>query len=353
MEQIKKIVKKFSIKGDIIDIKRFGNGHINKTYLVETTHRKYTLQCINTYAFPNVELLMNNFIRVTHHLLEKEIFTIKLVPTFSGKLYAEDELYRYRVYKYIDNVDCYEGLSDLNIVEKVASAFGDFHHSLHDLDASLIEEVIPHFHNTSKRYKDFCIACDKDITNRLETCKKEADAIRSFSKYFGMIVNEIERGTIPVNITHNDPKTNNILFDKDTGEVKCVIDLDTVMPGSVLFDIGDALRSLFTGENEDNIDFTQCKVNLDVYKAYLKGYASKMKQDLNSKEIELIPYAPMIITIECAMRFLEDYLKGDVYFNTTYDKHNLIRARTQIYLAQDILRNINQLRIITNEIFNS
>ena len=246
MEQAKRVFKNFSVKGDVVKFEPYGNGHINKTYYVETTKRKYILQCINSYAFKDVELLMNNVIRVTSHLLDKEIFTIKFIPTFQGRLYSKDEEFTYRVYKFIDNVICHEELTDLNIVEKAGSAFGKLHQNLRDLDVSLLGEVIPNFHDTKKRYKDFSRAADKDILHRLDNCIEEVKAIRGLSKYFGYIVENMESGVIPVYVTHNDPKINNVLFDEETDEVKCVIDLDTVMPGSVLFDFGDALRSLFT-----------------------------------------------------------------------------------------------------------
>jgi N-acetylhexosamine 1-kinase len=350
MEQEKKIFQQFCVKGDIVKFIPYGNGHINKTYFVETTRRKYIMQCINTYAFPDVELLMNNVIRVTSHLLDKEVFTIKFIPTYSGKLYATDSEYTYRVYKFIDHVVCHEELNDLEIVRKAATGFGSLHCHLRDLDSSLLGEVIPNFHDTRKRYKNFSRAADKDILNRLETCREEAKKVRDLQGYFGLICDELDAGTIPTNVTHNDPKINNVLFDEETDEVKCVIDLDTVMPGSVLFDFGDALRSLFTGDDEDNEDYTVCKANFDIYRTYLEGYWSKMKGVLNAKEIELLPYAPLILSIECGMRFLEDYLKGDVYFSISRPDHNLIRARTQIHLAHDCLRNIEQLKEITKQI---
>lgn len=350
MEKVKQVFKEFSVKGEVVNVQPYGNGHINKTYFIETTKRKYILQCINTYAFPNVELLMNNIIRVTSHLLDKEIFTIKFIPTFKGKLYATDSEYYYRVYKYIDNVVTHEGLKDLEIVKKAAAGFGDFHCHLKDLDSSLLGEVIPNFHDTRKRYLNFLKAVDKDIIHRLSNCTEEVRKVGGLHEYFGLICDELDAGTIPTNITHNDPKINNVLFDEATDDIKCVIDLDTVMPGSILFDVGDALRSLFTGENEDNTDPTTCHVDLGIYRAYLEGYLSKMKDSLNKREIELLPYAPLILSIECGMRFLEDYLKGDVYFSVKKKEHNLIRARTQIYLAYDILNNIEKLKEITNEI---
>ena len=166
----------------------------------------------------------------------------------------------------------------------------------------------------------------------------------------GKITDAIKDGSIPLSVTHNDPKINNVLFDETTNKIRCVIDLDTVMPGSVLYDIGDSFRSLFTGENEDNPDLSLQKVRLDIFKAYIEAYLKEMKDDLTKKEIELIPYSIYLMTIECGMRFLEDYLRGNVYFATTYEEHNLVRARTQIALAKDILNNKEELMKIVNEI---
>ena len=174
--------------------------------------------------------------------------------------------------------------------------------------------------------------------------------IISFKKHFSLINDCIKNKEINFTVTHNDPKINNVLFDKDTLKFKCVVDLDTVMPGSLLYDFGDGLRSLFTGNNEDNPDPTTCHANFNIYRSYLEGYWSKMKNTLNKKEIELLPYAPLILTIECGMRFLEDFLRGDVYFHVAYENHNLVRVRTQIHQALDILKNIDTLKEITKEI---
>ncbi len=347
-----KILKQFNGKGDIISIEPFGNGHINKTYLVTTTMRQYIFQCINSNAFKDVELLMNNISHVTAHLLKKNVFTIKFLKTEDGKLYFLDGDSYYRVYRYIDHSICHEEIDSLELIKKAAEAFGDLHCELADLDATLLKEVIPHFHDTPKRYRDLLDAIKQNKMGRLDECQKEIKDVELLKPYFGLIVDAIDKKEIPLCITHNDPKINNVLFDEETDEVKCVIDLDTVMPGSVLYDFGDALRSLFTGNNEDNSDPTTCHTNLNIYRSYLEGYWSKMKNTLNKKEVELLPYAPLILTIECGMRFLEDFLRGDVYFHVAYPNHNLVRARTQIHQALDILENIDKLKEITKEITN-
>ena len=344
-----KIIKHFNEKGEILSTEPFGNGHINKTFLITTTQRQYILQCINSTAFKDVDLLMNNITMVTGHLLKKGIFTIKFLKN-DNKFYYFDGKDYYRAYRYIDHAICHEEIDSLELISKAAEAFGDLHCNLADLDISSLKEVIPHFHDTPKRYRDLLSAIKEDKFNRVSFCQKEIADVELLKDYFGLIVDAIDKKEIPVNVTHNDPKINNVLFDDESDEVKCVIDLDTVMPGSVLYDFGDALRSLFTGANEDNNDPTTCKVNLEIFEAYLKGYWDKMKNTLNKKEIELIPYAPLILTIECGMRFLEDYLRGNIYFRVAYEEHNLVRARTQIYQALDILKNIDKLKEITRKI---
>ena len=344
------ILGNFKTKGDVISVEPFGNGHINKTFLITTTERQYILQCINNNAFKDIDLLMNNIGTVTHHLLDKGVFTIKFMPSENGRLYYKTNGAYYRLYRYIDKSICHEEINSLELIKKAAEAFGDLHHNLADLDATLLKEVIPNFHNTPVRYQNLCDAVKNDSKNRLKTCLKEVNDIEELKDKLNLITSAIDNHEIALGITHNDPKINNVLFDEETDEVKCVIDLDTVMPGSVLFDFGDALRSLFTGNNEDNVDPTTCKVNFDVYRAYLEGYWEKMNGTLNDKEISLLPYAPFILTIECGIRFLEDYLKGDTYFHIAYPEHNLIRARTQIHQAQDIIRNIDKLKEITKEV---
>lgn len=345
-----KIANNFSLKGTIVSIKPFGNGHINKTYLVETTDRKYVLQKINTNVFKNVDYLMNNLIRVTEHLLEKEVFTIKFRPTYDGKLYYVHNDEYYRMYKLIDETYCYEGIGNLDTVRKSGYAFGQFHCNLADIDASKIVDVIPDFHNTQKRYMKFLISISNDPVGRVKDIKPLIEFINSHNADYSLLTDSINDGSINNAITHNDPKINNILFDKDTLEVKCVIDLDTIMTGTYLFDFGDALRSLFTGENEDSKDLSKLKVNFDMYRAYLTGYYSQMKNVLNEKEISLLPKAVAIITMELAIRFLTDYIDGDIYFNTSYPTHNLDRAMTQITLAKDIYDNLDKLNQITAEI---
>lgn len=345
------LINKFQIIGNIIDVKSFGNGHINKTYIVTTDKDEYILQQINNYAFKDVEGLMNNINVVTSFIKNRGQETIDVIPSIDNKLYVLDNDEYYRMYRFIKNSITYETVGkDLSLAEKLGSAFGKFHHLLSDLDSSLLNETIPNFHNTPSRYLDFCSAYNNADKTLLDETKEESEFIFNHKDTYDEIVNGIKDNLIKSHVTHNDPKINNILFDKDDKRVRCVIDLDTVMPGSFLYDIGDSFRSLFTGAFEDSLDTSLQKVDFDVYKAYMTSYLKEMKDDLTKKEIELIPYSIYLMTIELGMRFLEDYLRGNIYFHVDYDKHNLIRSRTQIALAKDVLKNVDRLSEIINDI---
>lgn len=349
-KELLEIANQFSLNGEILEIIPFGNGHINKTYKLVTENKNYVLQRINTYVFPNVDDLMNNIVRVTEHLKNKGLESLTLRPTFKGNLYVRygDEFYR--VYDLIEDTNCYEGIDNLETIRKSGYAFGQLHCNLSDLNPENIVDVIPDFHNTGKRYEKFLKAVSKDPLNRVSSVKELINFINSHREDYSLLINSVNDGSINNAITHNDPKTNNILFDKATDEVKCVIDLDTVMTGTYLFDFGDALRSLFTGENEDSKDLSLLKVNFDIYEAYLNGYYSQMKNVLNKKEISLLPKAVAIITMELCIRFLTDYIEGDIYFGISYPEHNLDRAMTQYTLAKDIYNNLDKLNELTERI---
>ena len=345
------LIKNFQIAGDIQTISAFGKGHINTTYKVITDKNQYILQEINTNAFKNVDVLMNNINVVTSFIRSKGEHSLEFIPGIDGRLYVCFENRYYRVYKFIDHVSCFETVGDdLSLVAKLGEAFGKFHLLLSDLNPTLVKDTIIDFHNTPKRFLNFSSAYVASSIEKRNKAKKEINYILNHNKTYSEIVDGLKRKQIKEHITHNDPKINNILFKENTNEVLCVIDLDTVMPGSVLYDIGDAFRSLFTGENEDNEDLSLQKVKPDIFRAYMKAYLSQMKDVLTKKEIELIPYSIYLMTIECGMRFLEDYLRGNVYFHVDYEEHNLIRSRTQIALAEDVLKNSNLLNSIIEEI---
>ena len=347
---MKDLLQKFDLRGEIIRVETHGNGHINKTFLVETSEERYIFQYVNHNVFPDVKALMNNIRIVTEHLLAKGEKTLEIVPAKNGDLFVKDGEDYFRGYKFIPNCVCPEKLESLDMVREAARGFGAFHQGLADLDVTDIVDVIPHFHDTAKRFEDFKLAVDADKKGRASGTKEDVDYLLSHQEDYSLLVDALEKKEIALSITHNDPKINNVAFDKDTGKFICVLDLDTVMKGTFLYDVGDALRSLFTGDNEDSLDLSKLVVDLPLYEAYVDGYLSMMAPVVSKKEIELLPYSVLIIAEELAMRFLGDYLNGDVYFGVAYPRHNLVRARTQIALAKDIRAHLASLRQITSDV---
>ena len=344
------ILSKFNITERVLECFPTGNGHINSTFLAKTdTKKSYILQKINSNVFKNVDQLMNNIFLVTGYLRSNGFETLEIIKTKDDKNYFQDENDYYRLFVYVDNTICCEGVTNLEQVFNAGKAFGLLHKSLKGFDASKLDEVIPNFHNTKKRYNDLLDAIKNDCSNRVKDSKEEIDNLMKYEKDYSVVVNALANKEISLAVTHNDPKINNVLFDKTSGEIRAVIDLDTVMPGSYLYDFGDALRSLFTGEYEDSKDLSKIGVDYQIFKMYTLGYLSEMKDVLNDKEISLLAFSSFLLTIESAIRFLTDYLNGDDYFKTDYSEHNLIRARTQIKLANEIYENLPKLEEIVKE----
>lgn len=343
---------KFDIKERVIGFMPLGNGHINSTYLIMTkSKRSYVIQKINNYVFKDVDLLMKNICMTTEFLASKGYETLNIVKTKEGKPYLQVGDDYYRLYVYIDNVVCYEGVNDLDAVYNAAKAFGMLHKSLRDFDATKLGEVIPNFHNTQIRYETFLKSLEKDVAGRAKTCQEEIAAINKYKDLYSKISDYIKSGEVKLGVTHNDPKINNVLFDDQTNEIRAVIDLDTIMPGSYLYDYGDALRSLFTGEYEDSKDLSKINIDYPLFEMYTKGYLSEMKGVLTDKEVELMPFAVFLLTAELVIRFLTDYLDGDTYFKTTYPEHNLVRARTQMKLMNEIYNHFDQLNEIVQKCY--
>lgn len=343
------IFNRFDVEGEAYDIVPFGNGLINRTFLVKTDVKSYMLQSINSYVFRSIDNLMRNIYIVTSHLRSKGKTTLHVRKTANSKIYVREGDTYYRLYTYIDKTSCYEKLDRLELVEKTGMAFGDFHASLVDLDPILIAETIPDFHDTPKRYENLLESVKRDEAGRLSTCMDELNFIISNKTMFSKIMAGLNSGILPQRIVHNDPKINNILFDENGNDVKCVIDLDTVMPGSYLFDYGDALRSLFTGDNESARESDALVYQADIFRAYTRGYLSRMKEILTPLEISLLPTSVLTLTMELGIRFLADYIDGDKYFSTRFPEENLVRAKNQLHLAKDILLHMDEMNEIVKE----
>ena len=350
-----RILSNFELDSKPISCVRFGNGHINKTFEVKTEKGgHYILQKVNDNVFKNVEMLMNNINYVSSYLIEKGFESLQLIKTKDGKLYDKENGQFFRVYLFSPNSIYFEKAEPNSpLIKETSEAYGDLHNNLSGIEASKLGEVIPDFHNTEKRFENFLKAVEVNYKNRKDLCQKEINEIIGYKEHYSVINDALAKKEIHFTVTHNDPKINNVLFDKDTLKFRLVVDLDTVMPGTILYDFGDGLRSLFTGDNECSKDLSKLKVDFKIYEQYLLGYATKMKKTLTKKEIELLPFSIFLMAIELAIRFLDDFLRGDVYFGINNEDDNLTRARTQLTLSNDIYANLDLLNKKTKEIIDS
>lgn len=350
---LKKILSKFNVD---TTIENYGTGHINDTYLCESVPR-YILQKINTNVFKNPGEVMENIYNVTTHIIDKITLaggnpdreTLTVVPTKNNQtFYMHSDGSCFRMYKYIEDSISYDVAQDAKILCHAGAAFGKFQRMLSDFPAERLHQTIIDFHNTPVRVNQLKSAVENNVANRVDEVKNEIDFARKYSKYCDKITSVMETGEVPLRVTHNDTKLNNVLFDIESGEGLCVIDLDTVMPGSLLYDFGDALRFGASSCAEDETDEEKIWFDLEKYEQFVKGFLGEVKDCLTKKEIELMPLSALIMTYECGLRFLADYLNGDVYFKVHKENHNLDRAKNQFRLVADIESKLDTMtKIIT------
>ena len=351
---LKDILRMFDIE---TDIESYGNGHINDTYLCDITP-KFILQRINTNVFKNPDEVMKNIYNVTEHLKKKIIAyggdvnreTLTVVPTIDNEVYYkyDDDAY-FRMYNFVENSVSIDVSDDPTILCNAGKAFGKFQRLLSDFPAETLYETIVDFHNTNMRVQQLEDAIKNNLSGRLYDVSEEIEFAKDYSKYAGCITDGIKNGEVLLRVTHNDTKLNNILFDEKTLEGICVIDLDTVMPGSVLYDFGDALRFGASSCAEDETDLSKIWFDLDKFEAFTKGFLSETGKHLTPKEIELLPLSALILTYECGIRFLADHINGDTYFKIHRENHNLDRARNQFALVVDIEKKLGQMRDIVKK----
>lgn len=339
--KLKEVCSKFKVT---TKAEHYGNGHINDTFLCEN-EPSLILQKINSNVFKKPEEVMENIYNVTEFLKKKIIAaggdpkreTLTVIPTVDGKCYyKDDEGNYYRMYIFIDESLSYDIVEDPVQLCYAGEAFGKFQRMLDDFPADSLHETIVNFHNTPERVKQLEEAIKNDAKGRLASVKAEVEFALDYAKYASEIVDAMEKGLVPLRVTHNDTKLNNVLFDAKTKEGLCVIDLDTVMPGSMLYDFGDALRFGASSGVEDETDLDKIYFDLEKFEQFAKGFLSETASCLTEKEIELLPLSALLLTYECGIRFLADYLNGDTYFKIHREQHNLDRARNQFKLVADI-----------------
>ena len=340
-------------------VKPFGEGHINETYAVYMPGQDgkevplYVLQRININVFKNPNQVMDNIFGVTEYLrniirqeggdLDRE--TLSYIKTKDGESYFEDDNGQpWRCLHYVSNSVCYQQVERPEQFYQSALSFGHFLKQLGEYPAESLYETIPQFHDTRKRFRDFVEAERKDVKNRARVCRSEIDFVLAREKDCGTLMEQLEDGVLPLRVTHNDTKLNNILFDKDTEEGLCIIDLDTIMPGLAANDFGDSIRFGASTAEEDEQDLEKVHFDIDLYEIYVKGYLEMAKEVLTPAEIESLPWGARLMTLECGMRFLADFLQGDVYFKTAYPEHNLVRARTQFRLVKEMEEQFDKMK---------
>ena len=355
-EELINIAKNFKIDGEPIKIEKCDSGHINKTYAItyktKEGDKKYILQYVNTNVFPNLPELMNNIKNITNYMVNKakengestDRLTITMIDTIDNNPYA---IYNenWRMEEFIDNTKTYLTTEDLNILTEAGKAAGKFQKHLNGFPAEELYEIIPKFHYTPNRVNQLnqALTSKENLEKRKERFEIAKDVIdfvtdeKRLSKT-SIITNMLDNKEIPVRVTHNDTKLGNILFDKDTDKAVCLIDLDTVMPGALAYDFGEGLRTGITTAKEDEHDLSKVKIDINRFESYTKGFLSEVKDTITKEELEMLPLGVWMMTYENSIRFLADYLNGDVYFSVNKDieNHNLIRAKAQLELLRQM-----------------
>lgn len=338
------------MRADLVHGHPYGSGHINDTYCAHYDQAgqrvRYIHQRIAAHVFANPVKLMENIGRVTDHAFNKLVEsghpeahrrTLTCVKSNEGHPYAIDRDGNvWRTYLFIERARTYDTITSPEQCTAAAKAFGEFQKLGADLGGDPLFETIPDFHNTKSRFNTLIQAIESDPHNRAKNVTKEIDWFMQRQDQGNIVVDLLEKGEIPVRVTHNDTKLNNVMLDDVTNDGICVIDLDTTMNGSAVYDFGDMVRTATSPAPEDEVDTSKITMRMHMYDALLKGYLSSAKEFLTDKEIELLPFSGKLLTIECGTRFLSDYLMGDVYFKTHRDGHNLDRTRSQMALANSI-----------------
>ena len=357
---IREVTNAFATQHTLVGALPYGSGHINDTFVAhyqpEEGHcKRYIFQRINTSVFKNPYELMDNIEHVTDYLREciikengdPERETLHIIRTTDGKnVYQDSEGKFWRAYDFIEETITLQQANTPEDFYESAVAFGDFQRKLAGFDASILNESIKDFHNTRVRFENFEKAVEADILDRAKLCKEEIEFAMARKNEASILVDMLKNGELPLRVTHNDTKLNNVLLDEHTRKGICVIDLDTVMPGLAGYDYGDSIRFGASTGAEDETDLSKISMSLELFDIYTKGFMETAGNALTDTEIEMLPMCAKMMTFECGIRFLTDYLQGDTYFKTHRPGHNLDRTRTQFKLVADMEEKWDEMKAI-------
>ena len=359
------IYKQFKLDGEFISCEPYGEGHINETFLLRLNEKgkekKYIVQRINSKLFTDVPKLMNNIKLVTDFAREKIIArggdpereTLNIVETRDGLPYYHDGVNYFRIYLFIKNAVSYQVVKNPKDFYYSAVAFGNFANLLAEFDATKLYEPLPRFHDTAKRFNDLLKAIENNKSGRKDNAKAEIEFALKRKEMTSKIVDKLKSGEIPIKVTHNDTKLNNVMLDDKTGKPVAVIDLDTIMPGTICYDFGDSIRFGCNPAAEDETDLSKVNFDINLFEEYVKGYVSTLKTTMTKSEADNLALGAIMMTYECGIRFLADYLDGDVYFRTKRESHNLDRCRTQFKLVSDMETLFPKLNAIVDKYYNA
>lgn len=349
------VCRAFCISGEMISEEEIKIGNVNRTYKVtflnpDDIYKSYMVQKVNTFVFKKPIEVMENIDKVTQHIhIRKPGQTVlHFHHTKDKKTYLFDQDGFWRLFNYIPS-STYNTCSDLNIVHNAGEAFGEFQMLLADFDASLLHDTIPDFHNTKKRFDTLQSDWAADPCGKASAVGAELDWLFQAREAACRLTAMYENGQLPLRVTHNDTKINNVLFDREDGHAIVVIDLDTVMPGLVAHDFGDAIRFAANYVAEDSPDWEQAGINMEIFRAFADGFLLHTAPMLTDHEVDTLAWGCFVLAVELSTRFLDDYLLGNPYFKIDYPDHNLVRTRCQIALAKDMLRQMPQMETIVHE----
>ena len=360
---LSEVLAAYDFPATLLGAVRYGQGHINDTFCIvcqpqEGDAVRFILQGLSLAAFPHPAELMENFVGITGYLREKIIAnggdplreTLSLVKTKDGKdFYTDGNGKAWRLTPFIENTDCFQSATP-ELFEASARAFGRFQYMLQGYPAETLHETIVNFHNTEDRFAKFLAALEADKLGRAKDVAAEIKFVMDRKADCSVAVNALREGKLPLRVTHNDTKLNNVLIDEDTLEGVCIIDLDTTMPGLSIYDFGDSIRFGANHSAEDEKDLSKVNFDIELYKRYTRGFLEGAKGGLTQAELEYLPWGAKLMTLECGIRFLTDYLDGDHYFHIRYPEQNLDRCRTQFKLVADMEAQWTQMHEIVKEI---